>query len=225
MLKFIKRSIPLTILAVLLATVAPSGAWAQSPRDAAFVYQDHIDATNGGNAAAAAAVFTNDGVLIIGGCPADTGCVGTTAIQARIQGSINANLRGTIVSIQRNNNIVTAVEEWRGDPMRAAGIERAVFKVTLTFIGDKISRRVVELDLSDPQTARFAAPPAPAAPAPAVVPPRTGDAGLLPESKAQTSPVAPLVLLALFLVSVAALFGGRQAIKEAGTSSQLGNRG
>ena len=205
MLKLLRRPIPLTILAVLLATVAPSGAWAQVPRDAAVVYQEHIDATNRGNAAAAAAVFTDDGVLIIGGCPAGTGCVGT-AIQARIQATININSRATIVSIQRNNNIITAVEQWRHDLIRAAGVERAVFKVTLTFNGDKISRRVVELDLSDPQTARFAAPPAPA---PAVAPPRTGDAGLRSESKAETSPLAQLALVALFLVSVAALFGGR----------------
>src|SRR6266545_3696526 len=145
MLKLLQRSIPLTILAVFLATVAPSGAWAQVPRDAAVVYQEHIDAANRGDAAAAAAVFTADGVVIISGCPAGTGCVGP-AIQARIQASINAHLQGTIVSIQRNNNIITAVEQWRGDPMRAAGVERAVFKVTMTFIGDKISRRVVELD-------------------------------------------------------------------------------
>jgi hypothetical protein len=200
MLKLLQRSIPLTILAVLLATVAPNGAQAQSPRDAAVVYQEHIDATNRGSAAAAAAVFTDDGVLIIGGCPAGTGCVGT-AIQARIQASINANLRGTIVSIRRNNNIITAVEQWRGDPMRAAGIERAVFKVTLTFTGDKISRRVVEPDLSDPQTARFAAPPVP--PTPAVIPPQTGDGGLISNHRGQTQvPYFAGMLLSVLLAGL-----------------------
>lgn len=206
MLRLMKHSIPITILAVLLATSMPNGASAQIPRDAAVVYQEHIDATNRGDAAAAAAVFTEDGVLIIGGCPAGTGCVGIAAIQARVQQSINAHLQGTIVSIRRNNNIITAVEEWRGDPMRAAGIDRAVFKVTLTFTGDKISRRVVELDLTDPQTARFAAPPAPAV---ELAPPRTGDAGLVSDNKGQASPVASLALVSLFFVSVAALFGQR----------------
>jgi len=202
MLKLLKRSIPLTILAVLLTTVAPSGAQAQSPRDAAVVYQEHIDATNRGNAAAAAAVFTADGVLIIGGCPAGTGCVGT-AIQARIQASINAHLRGTILYIQQDNNIITAVEQWRGDPMNAAGIERAVFKVTLTFTGDKIARRVVELDLSDPQTARFAAPPAPPAPAPAVIPPQTGDGGLISNNRGQTQvPYFAGMLLSVLLAGL-----------------------
>jgi hypothetical protein len=176
--KLLRGSIPIAFLALFLATIGLGGVWAQAPRDAAVVYQEHIDATNRGDAARAAAVFTSDGVLIIGGCPAGTGCVGS-AIQARIQASINGNLRGTIVSIRRNNEVITAVEEWRGDPMRAAGVERAVFKVTLTFAGDKIARRVVEPDLSDAQTARFAAPPAAApATAPAVTPPRTGDAGL-----------------------------------------------
>ena len=192
MLKLLQLSIPLTILAVLFAIVAPGGAMAETPRDAAVVYQEHIDAINRGDAATAAAVFTSDGVLIIVGCPAGTGCVGA-AIQARIQASINANSRAKIVSIQRNNNIITAVEQWRGDPMRAAGVERAVFKVTMTFTGDKISRRVVEPDLSDPQTARFAAPPAPA-----VVPPRTGDGGLISSHRGRT----PVPEFAALLLSV-----------------------
>jgi hypothetical protein len=197
MLKFLQRSIPLTILAVLLAMVAPGGAWAE--RDAAVVYQEHIDAANRGDAAAAAAVFTADGVLIISGCPA-TGCVGA-AIQARIQANINGHLQGKIVSIQRNNNIITTVEEWRGDPMRAAGVERAVFKKTLTFTGDKISRGVVELDLSDPQTARFAAPPAP--PAPAVIAPQTGDGGLISNHRGQTQlPYFAALLLPVLLAGL-----------------------
>ena len=88
--------------------------------------------------------------------------------------------------------------------MRAAGVERAVFKVTLTFTGDKISRRVVELDLSDPQTARFAAPPASPAPlAPAVIPPQTGDGGLISNHRGQTQvPYFAALLLPVLLAGL-----------------------
>jgi ketosteroid isomerase-like protein len=138
------------------ATPTPTPAPTPTPQpDLAAIYRQYVDAINRGDAAGAAAFFTDDGVFIIPGCPADTGCVGRAAIQGRIQSIVNSSRRFTIIEAQVSGNTVSAREEHRAPVVTAAGVERYVFKGTLTFRGDKISRLVYEFDISDPQTVTF----------------------------------------------------------------------
>ncbi len=154
MIEIMRRTLPFMLLAALMATMAARTAWAQA--DLAAILRQHYDAANKGDVAAAVAFFTDDATLIRGGCTHQIPCKGKTEIQRQIQNEVNGQSRVDIISSQASGITVTARIESRNLNIKNAGIERAIFNVTATFSGDKISRLVSERDDSDSQTAVFA---------------------------------------------------------------------
>jgi len=94
---------------------------------------------------------------------------------------VTNHIRVDITNIQVSGNVLTARTLMRADSIAASGFIRIVVQETITFSGDKISREVRDLDLSDELTAHYAAlvelreRPASSS----IGPPATGDGGLL----------------------------------------------
>ncbi len=153
-MKILIRTIPIMILAALMATMAARPAWAQA--DLAAILRQYYDAVNRGDVAAVMAFFTEDAVARLGNlCSPAVPCVGKAAIQRQIEQTKSFQTRYDVVNIQVSGDTVTARVEQRNLPIQDAGLERVIQKHTVTFRGDKISNIVAELDLSDPQSAAF----------------------------------------------------------------------
>jgi hypothetical protein len=132
-------------------------------------------------------------------------CVGKAAVQRHVESVIAGHAHKTIVgNPQVSANVLTSREEHRNDNTRAAGVDRLITNVTETFIGNKISRRVFESDLTDAQTAAFpaaaaaarAAAPAQAAPVPA----KTGSLGMAGSNAPALWLIVAMVAATLMLV-------------------------
>jgi ketosteroid isomerase-like protein len=139
------------------ATMAASAAApaAARPRKAITpveVVRSSFDALNHGDAAAAAAAFAPDGVLItpLGGC---NPCLGRAMIQQHLSRAV-AN--GTTVTLVGRPQVKRAVVTVRGE-VRAtsfpSGIQRVIGVFRSTIRKGLIVRQTNDYDRSDPQTA------------------------------------------------------------------------
>ena len=145
----------------LAVTLFAATASAQTPTpgqiDLAALEQQQIDALNAGNLDAAMAFFTDDAVFQGSrGCLAAP-CDGTAAVRAEYATFVAGHTRVTNISRQVSGNTVTGVNESASDTIRAAGVERIRFSFTDEWRGDKISSRILVIDVSDAQTATYLA--------------------------------------------------------------------
>jgi ketosteroid isomerase-like protein len=174
-------------------------------------YRQFVDAINRGDAARALSFFADDAQLS-GPSPFcfPNPCAGRAAIQRQLEAEVNAlHLQLQFLgSVNVVNGNVTALMAHRADPIRAAGLSRVMVTETVTFRGDRISKFIVDLVTTDPQSAAFGrlrsqpAPAPAAAPAPVIQAPSTGDGGLLSTSSGSGAAApASLILIsaAIFL--------------------------
>lgn len=144
-----------TVLAVIAALLAPA-ANAQET-DPAAIFDEFVDAINGGDVDAALALFTEDATWTRGGrCPPGT-CAGTDAIRGELEKDVDDHHRIDVVDVEVSGSTLTARTELRTDGTREEGIERVIQTVTLEFDEDKISSLLIVPDLTDPMTAEIRA--------------------------------------------------------------------
>jgi hypothetical protein len=158
------RRMPLSIVKriVMLALVAGLGLFAPVPQkaqaepDLEALLRLYYQAIDRSDAAAAAAFFTDDGVLTTGGpCPPAAPCTSKAEIQKGITASLGVKVRYGLLSSSVSGNTVQArIESWNTN-IQSAGLQRGIYKATVTFNSDKIARYVHELDLSDAQSAQY----------------------------------------------------------------------
>lgn len=122
----------------------------------AGILRQLYDVGNRGDVAVTAAFFTADATLLRGGCNPQAPCVGTAAIQRQLEREPTLQFRYSVINVQVSGDSATGRVEFRNINIKNAGQERVIENVTVTFKGDKISRLVHALDLSDSQTAAFA---------------------------------------------------------------------
>ena len=143
----------------LLLALAPGLGTAAAQEKAAdpAVLQAYANAYNSGDAAAAAASFTDNAVWVrppaTGPCSQQTPCVGRDAILRQLQaGGVANNQCLTILPTAVAGSVVTATVEVRADSMRAVGVERIRNVWLVQVAEDKIAALYVLNDLTDPQT-------------------------------------------------------------------------
>ncbi len=125
-------------------------------RDPETIYRKLIDDLNKGDAASAAAAYTDDAVYIaIGTCPEANPCVGKAAIQKYYETFPSNHTRIDPLTVAVSSNTLTSVIDVRNDRIKAAGMDRIIFNMTLTYTGNKVSRLVHGVEASDPQTTTF----------------------------------------------------------------------
>jgi hypothetical protein len=136
---------------------APGAAPAAAPVSSASMRQQVIEALNRGDATAAAALFTDDGVLQgVAGCFTSP-CTGRAAVLAALQREVGDKARITILGTQPVGNTVTGRFQAESDLVRAAGAQRLLGTDTVTLRGDRVASFRIAFDLTDPQTAAAAA--------------------------------------------------------------------
>ncbi len=112
-----------------------------------------------GDIAAVMAVFTDDAVFEGFGLCAAAPCVGKAAIQKEFERQLADKYADTTTSgsARVSGDTFTSRIEIVSDSIKAAGVERIMATTTSVVKGDKISSIRYVLDLSDAQTAKFAA--------------------------------------------------------------------
>jgi hypothetical protein len=140
--------------------------------DPASVHQRYIDATNRGDVAAAVALFAQDAVYQGGSCQPDP-CVGQVAIQGDIAGNVASHVHVTRISALVDGDTLTWRSEVVADGVRAAGVDRIVTLGTTQVRDSTIVKHQFRFDVSDPQTAVYAAFLAAGQPQPAASPTAT----------------------------------------------------
>lgn len=100
-------------------------------------------------------MFTDDASVTAPPLCAPNPCVGKAAIQRQWEALVAARIRGVVLTIQPISGGLTVREEHRADPIVAAGVDRVISLMTVTFTGQRISRLALTLDLTDPQTAAY----------------------------------------------------------------------
>ena len=158
-------ALPIAVAVGLLTMIAATTAQAQTPttaQDLTAIFRQFTDAVNAGDVDVALATFTEDATWVRGGrCPPG-GCTGQAAIRGELEKDVADHHRIDIVDTQVSGSTLTARVELRTDGTRAAGVERIIQMFTVEFRGDKMSALRARPDLTDSQTAAFAAPRAPA---------------------------------------------------------------
>jgi hypothetical protein len=138
--------------------------------DPASVHQRYIDATNRGDVAGAVALFAEDAVYQGGSCQPNP-CVGQMAIQGDIDGNVASHVHVTRISAQVDGDTLTWRSEVVADGVRAAGVDRIVTLGTTQVRDSTIVKHLFRFDVSDPQTAAYAAFLATGQPQPAAASP------------------------------------------------------
>lgn len=142
----------LVVIAVALVTLVA----ACKPPDLAAIVRQDSEAINRGDMASVMSRYTEDAVLIARPfCPPEVPCNGKFAIEQAYRQMIGGGASATVVSQEVSGSTVKSRMEVRGGAAKAAGVERFVYYNTVTFVGDKISKKVTEYDMSDPQTVTF----------------------------------------------------------------------
>ena len=124
--------------------------------DLPAVLRQHFDAVNRDDVPVILSTFTDDATLVRGGCAPQAPCVGKAAIQLQIQRGLVQQARYMVLSITVSGDTASGRAELRNVNTINAGLERVVENFTAAFRGDKISRLIHELDVSDAQSAVFA---------------------------------------------------------------------
>lgn len=142
----------------LLLALAPGLGTAAAQEEAAdpAVLQAYVDAYNSGDAAAAAANFTDYAVWVrppaTGPCSQQTPCVGRDAILRQLQAGVAAHQCLTLLDTTVIGSAVAAHIELRADSQRTVGVERQINVWLVQVAEDKIANLYVLNDLTDPQT-------------------------------------------------------------------------
>ncbi len=193
MTKLIMVVAVIIVLSATTALLATAASAQETDPDA--VFDEFVDAVNGGDVDAALALFTEDATWTRGGrCPPGA-CVGTDAIRGELQKDVADHHQIVIIEVEVSGSMLTGRTELRTDVTRAEGIERAIQTVTLEFYGEKISSLEIAPDFTDPMTAELRARRLPAS---GSGPQSSTDAGL---------PVALLLVGGLFLAGVVLMAG------------------
>ena len=125
------------------------------------VVQAYVQALDSGNAAAAAAVFSDTAIHIhpiaAGACSRQSPCIGRKAILDDLRNRTADHQCITLLDGAVNGSVVRGQAELRNDTLRSIGIERMVVSSTWLITDGKAAALFVLPDLTDPQTAASAA--------------------------------------------------------------------
>jgi hypothetical protein len=155
------RRLGLTIGSCLIALcMSVPGVSAEEP-DPMTVVQTYVQALDSGNAAAAAAVFSDTAIHIhpiaAGACSRQSPCIGRKAILDDLRNRTADHQCITLLDGTVNGSVVRGQAELRNDTLRSIGIERMVVSSTWLITDGKAAALFVLPDLTDPQTAASAA--------------------------------------------------------------------
>ena len=155
------RRVALTITSFLMALGTGITAAAADEQDPMSVVQTYVRALDSGDAAAAAAVFTDTAIHIhpiaAGACSRQSPCIGRKAILDDLRNRTADHQCITLLDGAVTGSVVRGFAELRNDTLRSMGIERIVVSSTWLVTGGKAAALFVLPDLSDPQTAASAA--------------------------------------------------------------------
>jgi hypothetical protein len=118
--------------------------------------QSFLTAINNGDTNAAAAVFSDNAIMIhapaTGECSRQSPCMGRPAILADLKELVAEHHCFTMTEVAVTGTVVTAHVEARNDNARANGIERVLVVFTELVQQNKIAAHYVLPDLTDPQS-------------------------------------------------------------------------
>jgi len=142
---------------IALVAVISLGAavHAQAPTDPEAVFRAAVDAINAGDAAAAAAYFSED-ATVTGLCQPANVCHGRAEIQQALEEEIAHDVRDEIRSLTVSGDTVTVALSESSPGFAEFGVERIYINITATVQDGLITSMIDELDLTDEQTATFA---------------------------------------------------------------------
>jgi len=193
-----RAGLGLALIVLLAAVLGTSQVFAQSNPGQQFAEQ-----INSGDYTTAASWFSDDVVATGGFCDSMPGhrCVGKSALISALRQAVAEHTQiNPVGGVQQFTTpdgrfqAITATSEIQDDVSRSAGIDRYISIHTTQFGGDGKATIVDDhLDVSDPETARFAA----------YLTAHPNAAGV-PRRQAQRTP-APLILAGASLLLVAAL--------------------
>lgn len=143
-------------VAVALVLFAGLAVHAQTPTDPEGVFRATIAAFNAGDAAASASYFSEDATLTRVCPPAGT-CRGRAEIQAALEREIAEGVQAEIRSLTVDGDTLTIQLAESAPGFAELGIERVYINITAIVQNGKITSMADELDLTDSQTATFAA--------------------------------------------------------------------
>ncbi len=152
-MKAIVTGVLILLLAANVAQLATASA--QRATDPEGVLRATIDAFNSGDATMAASFFAEDATAT-GLCPPANVCHGRAEIQGQLQKEIAEQAHDEIRDLTVNGNTVVAHLAETAPGFAEIGIERTYITVTATVRDGLITSLADELDLTDPQTAKFA---------------------------------------------------------------------
>lgn len=180
-------------IAVLSLTLVQRPADAQQPGDPEAVVRAMLDALNQGNIDAFASYLSDDATAT-GFCRPTGVCNTKAEIVAATSAEIAEGVQAEIRSLSVRGNTVTTQLTESAPAFAALGIQRVFIDVTFTVVDGKVTRFDDQLDLSDPQTATFAAALEGGDPAEPGQVPSTGDGAMQRERTSAPWLIAPVLL-------------------------------
>jgi ketosteroid isomerase-like protein len=155
-MKTVRAVVTVAMVALILAAGwLPWAERAQAAEDLEMLLRLQYQAVNRGDVEAVVAGFTADAVLIRGACRDLLPCRGTEQIRNQAETERRNSVSYGLLSSQVSGNTVLARAAHWNVNVAAAGARQAIYTVTATFVGDKISRWVQELDITDADSAIF----------------------------------------------------------------------
>jgi hypothetical protein len=170
----------LIALLFLLAVVSGTVGAAEGNATPVDVGDAFITGLNEGDLSAVSMLLADDFVAITPACVAafgESGCTTSAQLEPILQATLLLQPQLTAGEPLETGSDVSYEVQWRDLFSAQLGLERALLTIDLTVEADHITRLVLELDLSDQETAAYAAALAQMQ-APSMTPPSTGDAGL-----------------------------------------------
>jgi hypothetical protein len=174
--------LPLVVLG-LVAAAAAATPRTTAATDLRVLYQQHNDAQNRGDAAAAMAIFADDAAVQAGGI-CTMPCVGKAAIQREVERRIAEKAQVKVISLRESSGTATGVLHVVEAGFASCGVERILVNFTFVVEDGLMTSWTSGPDLNDPQSAKFIACIAASMAAGgggvpgAIAPPSTGDGGL-----------------------------------------------
>ena len=159
--KTLDRVVGAMIAAWVLSLTSAVGVVVAQEQDPAGVVQMYVIALDRGDAAAAAAVFTDAAIHIhpiaAGACSRQSPCIGRRAILDDLRNRTADHQCLTLLDMAVDGSIVRGQAELRNDSLRAIGIERMLVSSSWLISDGKAIALFVLPDLTDQQTAESAA--------------------------------------------------------------------
>lgn len=165
-----RATVGILAISLVLATILGFGVFSvhsdteavQAQRSARVaVVEAFVNAIASGDVDGAMAAFADDAFYIganpTGTCSTQAPCTDLAGIRPQMQSNVGGHVCQTIRSIQVSGSVVFGTFEVRADRIRRGGIERVLNPFMLQIPEDKITFYAGRLDLTDPQTALFAA--------------------------------------------------------------------